>query len=45
MVEAAARLLDVGIRPPLFRAGNVEGADTHNQALWLRYHGRVFPLI
>jgi uncharacterized phosphosugar-binding protein len=45
MVEAAARLLAMGVHPPLFRSGNVEGADAHNQALRLRYHGRVFPLI
>jgi uncharacterized phosphosugar-binding protein len=45
MVEAAARLLAMGVHPPLFRSGNVEGADAQNQALRLRYHGRVFPLI
>ncbi|MER3469229.1 MAG: hypothetical protein C4314_04605 [Thermoflexus sp.] len=41
MVEAAARLLARGIPPPVFRSGNLEGADAHNRALRERYRGRV----
>lgn len=41
MVEAAARLLARGIQPPVFRSGNLEGADVHNRALRERYRGRV----
>lgn len=43
--EAAAQLLAQGIQPPIFRSGNLEGADAHNHALRLRYHGRVLSLI
>ncbi len=45
MSEAAALLMERGVRPPLFRSGNLEGADAHNQALRARYRGRVLVLI
>ncbi|WP_376792049.1 sugar isomerase domain-containing protein [Thermoflexus sp.] len=45
IAEAAAQLLDRGIRPPLFRSGNLEGADAYNQELRARYRGRVLSLI
>ncbi|MCS7351485.1 MAG: SIS domain-containing protein [Anaerolineae bacterium] len=43
--EAAAQLLNRGVRPPLFRSGNLEGADAYNQELRSRYRGRVTLLI
>ncbi len=45
IAEAAARLMDHGIRPPLFRSGNLEGSDAYNRELRARYGGRVLLLI
>ncbi|GBD10349.1 hypothetical protein HRbin22_02621 [Candidatus Thermoflexus japonica] len=45
IAEAAARLMDQGIRPPLFRSGNLEGSDAYNRELRARYGGRVLLLI
>ncbi|MFN3929396.1 MAG: sugar isomerase domain-containing protein [Thermoflexus sp.] len=45
IAEAAAQLLNRGVCPPLFRSGNLEGADAHNQELRDRYRGRVLFLI
>ena len=45
IAEAAARLMDQGIRPPLFRSGNLEGSDAYNRELRARYGGRVLFLI
>jgi uncharacterized phosphosugar-binding protein len=41
MVEVAARLLARGIQPPVFRSGNLDGADERNAALMKAYHGRL----
>ncbi len=45
IAEAAVQLLNRGIRPPLFRSGNLEGSDAYNQELRNRYRGRVSFLI
>jgi uncharacterized phosphosugar-binding protein len=41
MVEVAARLLERGIQPPVFRSANLDGADERNAALMKAYRGRL----
>jgi uncharacterized phosphosugar-binding protein len=41
VVEVAARLLERGIEPPVFRSANLDGADERNAALMEAYRGRL----
>ncbi|MBB5180110.1 putative phosphosugar-binding protein [Planomicrobium koreense] len=39
--EAIQRMADNGFEPPVFLSGNIDGADSHNNALIEKYHGRI----
>lgn len=41
MAQAAQKLLERGIQPPVFWSGNLDGAREKNQALLDRYWGRI----
>lgn len=41
LARAVALLVERGVEPPVFRSGNLDGADAHNMALVARYRGRV----
>ncbi|KMK75515.1 hypothetical protein AB990_09460 [Alkalihalobacillus pseudalcaliphilus] len=41
IVEATNQLLQLGVNPPIFRSGNVDGGAEHNEALLAKYQ----PLI
>jgi uncharacterized phosphosugar-binding protein len=41
IVQAIQDLLELGIQPPVFMSGNLDGADEFNHNLLQRYRGRV----
>lgn len=44
LAQAIAELAGRGMEPPVFRSGNIDGADAHNRALIERYRARI-PLL
>ncbi|MBG9588517.1 SIS domain-containing protein [Cytobacillus firmus] len=44
MVEAVEVMIENGFEPPIFKSGNVDGADQHNRELVKRYKSRI-PLL
>jgi uncharacterized phosphosugar-binding protein len=41
VVQAIQNLLDRGVKPPVFRSGNLDGSDVFNRKLLERYQGRI----
>lgn len=41
MAEAIKKMVDNGVKPPIFLSGNIEGADEHNHALIEKYCERI----
>ncbi|MFC0560732.1 SIS domain-containing protein [Halalkalibacter alkalisediminis] len=41
MVGAINRLLELGLDPPIFKSGNIDGSDEHNQKLIEQYKDRI----
>ncbi|MFC4076385.1 SIS domain-containing protein [Salinithrix halophila] len=41
LAETVRLLAENGMEPPIFKSGNLEGADSHNQALMERYGDRI----
>ncbi|WP_421383570.1 SIS domain-containing protein [Bacillus salacetis] len=44
MVEAVEEMIQDGFAPPIFKSGNVDGAEQHNQELIDKYKSRI-PLL
>ncbi|KML37396.1 SIS domain-containing protein [Cytobacillus firmus] len=44
MVEAVEVMVENGFEPPIFKSGNIDGADQHNRELVKRYKSRI-PLL
>lgn len=44
MAEAVEVMIKNGFEPPIFKSGNVDGADQHNRELVKRYKSRI-PLL
>jgi uncharacterized phosphosugar-binding protein len=41
MVGAIDRLIELGIDPPIFKSGNIDGSDEHNRQLIEKYKDRI----
>jgi uncharacterized phosphosugar-binding protein len=41
IVEAMAKLLEMGITPPVYVSANIPGGDEHNRKILSRYRDRI----
>lgn len=41
IVGTVTRLLELGVDPPIFKSGNIDGSDEHNQKLIEQYKDRI----